>query len=136
MKFKIIDDLTSDEYYEAYGKDLRELFENAATGMFTIMCRIERIKPRKGLPIEVTGRDAKDLLYNWLTRLIACVDGDEMFLSKFEISEIDEHHVKAIVYGDAISSETGNLGVKAITNYKFDLIREKEGYKATIAVDV
>ena len=28
-KFKIIDDLTSDVLFEAYGKDMKELFENS-----------------------------------------------------------------------------------------------------------
>ena len=37
MKYKFVEDLTSDVMYEAYGKDLKELFENAAKGMFHII---------------------------------------------------------------------------------------------------
>ena len=136
MKFRQIDDLTSDTCIEAFGKDLKEVFENSAFGMFSIMCRIKDVKPKKKFMIEAKAANAQDLLYSWLSQLIATVDAEEHFFSSFRIKEIDEHHLKAEIAGEPISSEKGSLGVKAVTMYNFKLEKEKKGHKAAFAIDI
>jgi len=42
-KYKIIDDLKSDVMFEAFGKNLKELFENAAEALFSIICDVSSI---------------------------------------------------------------------------------------------
>ena len=86
--YRFIDDLTSDVMFEAYGKDLKELFENSAEAMFTVICQIEKIREKERREIEVTGNDERDLMLNWLQELIAMVDVECMFFSRFEIREI------------------------------------------------
>ena len=44
MKYKFVEDLTSDVMYEAYGKDLKELFENAALALLSVICKIDKVK--------------------------------------------------------------------------------------------
>ena len=61
---------------------------------------------------------------------------DEMFLSKFEITEIDDKHVKAVCYGEEISPEKSGTVVKAVTYHNFKFEKTKEGYKATISFDI
>ena len=43
-KYRFIDDLTSDVMFEAYGKDLRELFENAAEALFSVICQVGEVQ--------------------------------------------------------------------------------------------
>ena len=126
----------SDVYYEAYGKTTKEVFENAAVAMFEIICKIEQVEPKKTITVEVKGDDEKSLLYNWLQELIAQVDIEEMFFSKFNILKIDDCHLLAEISGEEISQEKGNTVVKAVTNFKFDLKKSDSNYLATVSLDI
>ncbi|GAI72503.1 unnamed protein product, partial [marine sediment metagenome] len=70
-KYKYIDHL-SDIGIEFYGKKLEELFENAAVGMFSIMCDLKLVKPQEKRNIKISQKDScyEDLLVLWLERLL------------------------------------------------------------------
>jgi SHS2 domain-containing protein len=136
-KFKFIDSITSDVLYEAYGKDLKELFENSAAALSSVICKIDQIEPAKQIDIALKGEDLDELMINWLQYLIAIVDTEEMFLSKFEIKEINETSLKAVAYGESITPEKGETVVKAVTYYKFKLEQDKKGaFKVTVSLDI
>jgi SHS2 domain-containing protein len=136
MKYKILDELTSDVMFEAYGKDKKELFSNSAEALFSIICKIKKVKPKIKKEINVKGKDLKELLFNFLQELIARVDIDEMFFSKFDIKEISDKHLKCICYGESTSPEKGEIIVKAITMYRFKVEEVKDKYKATVSMDI
>ena len=136
MKFKIIEDLTSDVMFEAYGKNLKELFENSALALFSIMCKVDNVKNEKIKIISVKGSDVEDLMINWLQELIGLVDIDEMFFSKFKIEKITETNLKAKIYGDEIRPEVGEVVVKAVTYYGFNFEKTEKGYKVKVSLDV
>ena len=46
MKYRFIDKLKSDVMFEAYGKNLKGLFENAALALFSVICDIKKVKPK------------------------------------------------------------------------------------------
>ena len=124
MKYKFIDDLTSDVMFEANGKDLKELFENSALALFSVICKLDKVKEKKSIKVKVDGENLDDLLFNWLQELIALVDIEEMFFSKFEIIEINENKLKAEVSGEGITKEKGETVVKALTKYNFNSIKD------------
>lgn len=136
MKYKFIEDLTSDVMFDAYGKDLKELFQNAAEAMFSVICNLKKVKAEQTSKVEVKGKNVEDLMLNWLQSLIAMVDTEEMFYSKFKVLEIDEKHCIAEVSGESVSREKGGTVVKAVTLYKFKLEKTKEGYKVRVSLDV
>jgi SHS2 domain-containing protein len=136
MKYKFIDDLTSDVLFEAYGKDLKELFANAASALFSVICQIEKIRPKLKRGVEVAGGNAKELMFNWLQELISLVDTEEVFLSKFEISEISNKHLKAKCYGEGITKGKGGTLVKGVTYHKFGIEKTDKGYKVTVSLDI
>ena len=135
-KYKFIDDLTSDVMFEAYGKDLKEVFTNAAEAMFKVICQIEKVRPSKHLIVKADADDASGLMFAWLQELIAAVDTEGMFLSKFDILEISEKHVKARCWGEPVSQEKGETVVKAVTYYKFAFEKTDTGYRARVALDI
>ncbi|MBA3063888.1 archease [Candidatus Woesearchaeota archaeon] len=135
-KYKFIDDLTSDVMFEAYGKSLKELFENSAHALFSVICEIKNVGEKKTVDIEVSGDSLEELMVNWLQDLIALVDTDELFLSRFEIAEINENNLKAKAYGEPISPEKAGVVVKGVTYYKLKLEKIKNNYKATISLDI
>jgi len=120
-KYKFINDLTSDVLFEAYGKSLKELFENSALALFSIICEISKVGNEKTIDIEVNGDSLEDLMVNWLQELIV---------------EINENKLKAKVYGEPISPEKAGVVVKGVTYYKLKIEKIKDNLKATISLDI
>jgi len=136
MKYKFIEDLTSDVMFEARGKTLNELFENAALAMFDVICKVDKIKANKKIKVELKAGNLDDLMFQWLQHLIALVDIEEMFFSKFEVEEISDNNLVGYVYGEEISPAKGNTVVKSVTNYGFKLWKEKNKYFVTVSLDI
>lgn len=136
MKYKFIQGLTSDVMYEAYGKDLKELFENAAMALLSVICKIDEVEPKDKEGFAIKGTSLEELMINWLQAIIAIVDTEERFYSKVEVKDVDEDHVVANLYGEPITPEKGDTVVKAVTYYKFKLEQDKKGYKVTVSLDI
>ena len=136
MKYKFLDDLTSDVCFEVYGKDLKELFANAAEALFSVICDIEKIEAQPKQLVKVQADNIEELLINWLQELIALVDIEHVFYSKFDIKEIDEQHIVAECLGEDATPDKSGTVVKAVTYYKFRLEQDKKGYKATVSLDI
>ncbi|MGM5482973.1 MAG: archease [Nanobdellota archaeon] len=135
-KYRFIKDLTSDVMFEAYGKDLKEVFENAAKALSEIICQREKIEKKETIQLTAKGKDAADLMFNWLQELIASVDIDGMFYNDFNITQINQTKVKAECYGEEITPEKGETVVKAVTYYNYLFKETKEGYKVRVVVDI
>lgn len=135
-KYRFIDDLTSDVMFEAYGKDLKEVFANAAEAMFKVICQIEKVKPSRHVLVKADGDNSHELMFAWLQELIAMVDIKEMFFSKFDILEISEKHIKARCWGEKATPEKGGTVVKAVTLYKYLFEKTPDGYLARVALDI
>ena len=136
MKYRFIDSITSDVMFEAYGKDLSELFENSAEALFSVICKISKVKPVKKEKFEMKAENIKDLMINWLHGLIAAADVEEMFFCKFKVLEIDDNHIIAEVSGEEMSPENGSTVVKAVTYHKFSLEKVKNGYVVSVTLDI
>ena len=135
-KYKYLKGITSDVMFEAYGKTPKELLENAAEAMFETICKKGKISTKKKIIVKVQGKDLKDLLFNWLQQLIAQVDIQEMFFSKFDIKKISETSLEAEVFGESISPAKGGTLVKALSYHDFGIKKGKEGYVATVTMDI
>jgi SHS2 domain-containing protein len=136
MKYKFIDIITSDVLYEAYGKSLKELFENSAEALASIQCKIAEVEAKEPRLIELKADSLDELMIAWLQQIIASVDTEEMFFSKFDVQDISEKKLKAEIWGESISPEKGGTVVKAVTYYKFKLEKIKDKFKATISLDI
>ena len=136
MKFKFVKGPTSDVKFEAYGRTPGELFENAALAVSSVMCEAKKVKAARSVASEVEGKDMKDLLFDWLQQVIALVDVEGMFFSKFKVA-VKGNKLKAECYGDDAKPENSLTVVKSVTYHDFSLEGDdKSGYKATIVLDI
>ncbi|MBU1946983.1 MAG: archease [Nanoarchaeota archaeon] len=126
----------SDVMFEAYGKNPKELFENAAEALSSVICKIKEVKPKETEEFEIKADNLEDLMLNWLQAIIAIVDTEQKFFSKFEIEEISETKLRAKLSGEPIRPELGETVVKAVTMYKFKLEKTDKGYTATVSLDI
>lgn len=140
-KYKFLEDVAiADIAYEAYGKDLNEVFENAALAIFELSADVKTIEPKQEIVFELEHENLDNLLYDFLSEILYLKDSKYMVFRKVkvEIKEGVKNRLKAILKGDTINSEKQHLenDIKAVTMHMFELKKEKNGYKATVVVDI
>ena len=122
-KFEFVDITTADVAFVAYGKDLNELFANAALAMFEVMINTKQVKPKMKVEVKVDGDDLVSLMFNWLNNLLVYVDSENLAFSEFEV-EVDEKKLKlnATCKGEKIDKKRHETrtAVKAATYHKLD----------------
>ena len=104
LKFKILDH-PSDVGIIAFGKDPKEIFENAAFGMFSLMADLDRVESKENFKIKIEGDDPESLLVNWLNELIFYEDGKKILLKAFKIEKLTGENLEATVTGEKIDMD-------------------------------
>ena len=133
---------TADAYLAAYGRDLAEAFENAASGMFNVMTEIEKIRPVIEDEVEVSGEDEYALLYNWLEALLLRFELKSMLYSKFKISELSQGShgfvLKAEIWGERFDPKRHlqKVGIKAITYHQMEIITAPNNVTLKFLLDI
>jgi SHS2 domain-containing protein len=136
MKYRFIDDLTSDVMFEAYGKSMKDLFENAAEALFSVICQTDRVKKTIEKEVSVSAKNPSELMFNWLQELIGIVDTDEIFLSGFKITKITDRGLKAVCTGEEADPKKGRTVVKAVTKYGYAFRKTAKGYVVRASLDI
>jgi SHS2 domain-containing protein len=133
---------TADAYIAAYGKDLNEAFENAASAMFEVMTNVKSVKPEIEDHVEVHAGDQYALLYNWLEALLVKFDTSNLLLSRFKIAEItrdaEGFALTATVWGEKFDSNRHRqkVGVKAVTYHRMEIIQQPGNVTLKFILDV
>lgn len=142
MKYKYLEGITEADYaFEAYGKDLSEVFENSAIALTSVMVKVEDIKHNVTKEISLENSDVEKLLFEFLEEIVFLKDAEYVLFSKFEV-EVAEKEGKYVLLakliGENIHTENHELrnDVKAITFHKFDLKKIDEGWQSQVIVDV
>jgi len=137
-KFEFVDITTADTAFVAYGKDLNELFENAALAMFEVMINTKQVKPKVEKKIKITGNDLQSLLFNWLNNLLLFVDSENLALSHFKV-KVDEKNfiLDAVCKGEKIDPKKHETrtAVKACTYHQMKIEKNKI-WKAIVILDI
>jgi len=129
-KFKFISELV----FEAYGKDLKELFENTALALCSAIADLGKVEAKEEEEFEMKGEDLEYTLFNWLNGIITVIEAENKIFSKFEIEEVDKEHVRAKMKGDILKPEIVKKGISAPDSSNFKLEKTNEGYKATVGL--
>ncbi len=124
---------TADWSFRAFGKDLRELFENAAHAIFALEGAAPG-KPQIARPVEVTGIDYESLLVNWLTELVWLQESNHETYHRFQIETLTPTELRAQVFGTPLTAL--NKVIKAVTYHNLKIEQTAEGWQATVVVDV
>src|SRR6266513_5458443 len=87
---------TADIAFEATGRDLAELFRDAADAMTNVMVdNIEAVQPRQTRQIELSNDKLDMLLFDWLQELIFLKDAERLLLRirEVQVDERDEIYI-------------------------------------------
>lgn len=85
IRFNLLDIATADFAFEAFGKTLNELFENAAFAMLEIMTDTKKIKPNERIMFTVKADDIKALMFDFLSEILFYKDSKGLVFSKFDV---------------------------------------------------
>jgi len=137
--FEFIDITTADVAFVAYGRDMNELFANAALAMFEVMINTNQIEKSVEEKIYVEGYDLESLMFNWLNELLYVSDSKNLAFSEFDV-KVDESNFKleAVCKGEAINPEKHETRtvVKAATYHQMKIWKEDNIWKAQVILDI
>jgi SHS2 domain-containing protein len=125
---------TADWAFRAHGRDLAQLFANAARGMFELQAGAGSGETSVARGVAVSGVDRETLLVNWLNELLYLQETQHETYCRFEVLEISDTHLRARVHGRSQRPE-GKL-IKAVTFHDLEVRRSEDGWEAAIVVDV
>tara|TARA_Y100000310_G_scaffold241784_1_gene245850 strand:- start:13947 stop:14366 length:420 start_codon:yes stop_codon:yes gene_type:complete len=137
-KYKVLEDVAiADIAFEIYGKDLNELFENAALAIFEETTNLNKVEEKEKKTINITTNKTEDQLFDFLSEILFLKDKDS-FLFKTAKVDIKKNNLSAELKGEPIDRNKHELrnDIKAITLHMFKIEKTKDGYKATVVVDV
>jgi len=143
MSYHYLEEIgTADIAFEATGRDLPELFSEAADATTNVMIdNIEAIKSRTTRQINLSNDKLDMLLFDLLQELIFLKDAERLLLRvrEMQIDERDEiYFVKATAEGEPLDAERHQqrADVKAVTLHDFSVEQTKSGWKARVLLDI
>jgi SHS2 domain-containing protein len=143
MPYRYLEEIaTADIALEATGRDLPELFSDAADATTNVMIdNIEAIRPRQTRHIELSNDELDMLLFDLLQELIFLKDAERLLLRirEVQIDDRDEMYLlKATAEGETLDVERHHqrADVKAVTLHDFAVERTDGGWKARVLLDI
>jgi protein archease len=143
MPYRYLEEIgTADIAFEATGRDLPELFRDAADATMNVMIdNLQAIEPRKTRYIELSNDKLDMLLFDFLQELIFFKDAERLLLRTREvlIAERDENYfVKATAEGESLDAERHHqrADVKAVTLHNFSVEKIDGEWKARVLLDI
>lgn len=125
---------TADAAIRAFGRDLPELFANAAYGMFDLLADTEKLHPTMEREVSLEASDLEALLVDWLGELLYLREAHGEVYKEFEISTLSPTELRAVAKGG--KRFVPRMDIKAVTYHDLKIEKTKEGYVVTIVFDV
>ncbi len=136
MGYRIVD-TTADVGVEAWGKSLKELFEEAARGLISCICPEDRVEPKKSVDFSSSGADPEDTLISMLNDIIYLHETRKMVFCDVKVKDISPQRVDFTLKGEAIDPKRHDiLGVKAATYHNVRIERKNGLYRVRVILDV
>lgn len=143
MPFKYLPDIAiADAAFEAWGDTLESVFISSADALTGVMVDdISLIEGKETVELRLFNAELDMLLFDFLNELVYIKDARRLLL-RVEKAEIVEQgggfELVGTASGEQIDPSKHRLlaDVKAVTLSSFSLVREDEGWKATVVVDI
>lgn len=134
---------TADVGLKAYGVTLKELFENAAKGMFEIIAG-EKVHQgvthpeRRRIDIKKEVDAFEELLVAWLSELLYIFNKEEILFNHFSIIELNNSGIVGEAQGRKInlSQEALQTEIKAVTFHDLKIEEDIKNFSCKIIFDV
>jgi SHS2 domain-containing protein len=143
MPYKFLEEIsTADIAFEATGRDLAQLFSDAADATMNVMIdNLDAIEPRETRHIELSNDEIDMLLFDFLQELIYFKDAERLLLRarNVRIQQRDERYfLKAEAAGERLDATRHHqrADVKAVTLHNFSVEKADDNWKARVLLDI
>ncbi len=130
--------VTADKGIRAWGRDLPEVFVNAARGMWSLMVEPGMARRERMFPVKVEAGDRETLLVAWLNELLYLHETEGFVATECAIRHLTDTTLEAEVWGERVDRERHPLvgHVKAATYHLLQVQPAEGGWEAQVVVDV
>ncbi len=135
--FEVMDH-TADLGLIARGRDLKEAFAGMAYGMFSQIAGLDNVAETESRTVEVSAPDREALLVEWLNELLYLLDAEGLLLKRFDIQELSDTHLRAVVRGEKADPKKHELkmAIKAATYHMLKIEQTGDGFRAQVIFDI
>lgn len=136
-QFEILD-ISGDAGIRAYGRDLPELFINAAAGMYSLITDLKDVQGKKTLEVSAGGSSLKGLLVSFLNELVFHFDTYGFIGKNITITALDNSSVSATISGEEFDPDRhkGKLLIKAATYHKLKVEKRTDRWETEVIFDI
>jgi SHS2 domain-containing protein len=129
---------TADLGMEVRGKDLTDLFVQAAWSFFDLMVKVRHLDLKEGREISLEAPDREALMVAWLGELLFQFEAHSLVFGKFQIHSITSTSLRATVWGEPFDPSRHPLktAVKAVTYHQLAIWEEKGVWRARVIFDI
>lgn len=136
-RYKLLDH-TADIGIIVSGRDLPEVFGNAAYAMFDILTDVDSVRQTESYSLRVSAENVEDLLVAWLSELLYRYETERVIFSKFAIDDISNGKLSATIFGEKIALGRHEIKteIKSVTYHQLRVERTGDGWEAQVIFDV
>jgi SHS2 domain-containing protein len=129
---------TADLAWRLWGKDLPGLFENAGRALSATLTDRRYLRGRVTREVSLTSVDREALLVDWLNHLLYLFDVDGFLGRDFQVESLTDESLEARVTGESFdpARHPERTAVKAATFHQLNIVPVKDGWEATVVLDL
>ena len=129
---------TADLRIRVTGTHLADLFKNAGLALFELIIDSDRQGSGEVIALNLSGDDPADLMVNYLRELLFLWNGNQQRVTQIDILHISNTAVSAQVTVERYVPEHDEMlhEIKAVTYHQIDVSPSKEGWQATVVLDI
>lgn len=134
---------TADVGLRIFGQDTKELFINAAQGMYSIIAKAliskqKTQRPRQIFKINASAQNLEELLVCWLSELLSLTDIHNIIFNDYRIQRLTNTSIIAEVGAEDFSKDNfqTQTEIKAVTYHGLKIEKHKGFWQAEIVFDV
>ncbi len=143
MPYRFLEDIAiADVAFEAFGKDLEELFTAAADALLNVMVADPAtVRADEEVDFRLENRELDMLLFDFLNELVFYKDARQ-FLLRVKSADITHDGVRFIVNAKAGGERPDParhrliVDVKAVTLHRFKVEESENGFRAEVVLDI
>jgi len=133
-KFEILEH-KADLKIKVFGKNLKELFENAVIGMEKGAKFKAKIKGQKSkVKIKVKSFDLQSLLVDFLSEILYFVETKKLVFEKIKFQKFSENEIEAELIGRPL--ERMGVQIKGVTYHDLEISKKDRTFEAKILFDI
>jgi len=139
MPYKFLEDIaTADIAFEARGRTLDELFENAFAAVEESMVETSGVKAVIKKTLKLKNATLDGLLFDFLSVLVYFKDAESLLFSKVKVKITDSYELEATLYGEKIDPSRHDLrsDVKAVTLHMFEVKQVGKEWYCRVILDI